>query len=126
MKKSCFTSIKKCYNKQLLGIHKRNFEEANNNMEYFVTYLKYLRDYYIINSEINMSKEVDIKVTSIIMAIAEYDAYQTCINKYYNVGNTITRKNQDESEEEVMEKYGQEKTLHWEKFWQFVNLNMES
>ena len=130
MKKTSFIDkkigqIQDSYNKQLLTLHEINFKAGDINLEYFVTYLKYLRDYYILTSKIDLSNKLDMKITSLIAAVAEYEEYMSCINKYYNIGTTIVRKNQEETEEQVMKKYGAEKMLHWQKFWQFVSLNIE-
>lgn len=118
--------IFKAYNKKLQKLHKENFAKASNNLEYFVTYLRYLRDYFILNEQLKVSKQADLKITSLIMTINEYEEYTNCINKYYNIGDTITCKDPDTPKELVMQKYGEEKSLHWQKFWQLVNINIES
>mgnify|MGYP006873014395 CR=1 FL=1 len=122
--KKDFKRLCVCYDKKLRKCHKDSFNALNNNMEYFITYLKYLRDYYILTDQLTTENgENDIKVTSLIAAISEYEKSQSCINNYYKPDGTRLT---DEDEKEVLEKYNKEKAFHWSHFWQLVMLNIES
>ena len=114
------------YNKKLLAEHKLSFSTLDNNMKYFITYLKYLRDYYLLTDSIAQSEDtVNVKTATLVAAVNEYEKYVNCINNYYKLNGNIAEKISDESEEEVAKKYNLEKKFHWTNFWQLVMTNME-
>ena len=114
------------YNKKLLAEHKLSFSTLDNNMKYFITYLKYLRDYYLLTDSVAQSEDtVNVKTATLVAAINEYEKYINCINNYYKLNGNIAEKISDESEEEVAKKYNLEKKFHWTNFWQLVMTNME-
>ena len=114
------------YNKKLLAEHKLSFSALDNNMKYFITYLKYLRDYYLLTDSVAQSEDaVNVKTATLVAAINEYEKYVNCINNYYKLNGNIAEKISDESEEEVAKKYNLEKKFHWTNFWQLVMTNME-
>ena len=114
------------YNKKLLAEHKLSFSTLDNNMKYFITYLKYLRDYYLLTDSVAQSEDtVNVKTATLVAAINEYEKYVNCINNYYKLNGNIAEKISDESEEEVAKKYNLEKKFHWTNFWQLVMTNME-
>ena len=114
------------YNKKLLAEHKLSFSTLDNNMKYFITYLKYLRDYYLLTDSIAQSEDtVNVKTATLVAAVNEYEKYVNCINNYYKLNGDIAEKISDESEEEVAKKYNLEKKFHWTNFWQLVMTNME-
>ena len=114
------------YNKKLLAEHKLSFSTLDNNMKYFITYLKYLRDYYLLTDSVAQSEDtVNVKTATLVAAINEYEKYVNCINNYYKLNGDIAEKISDESEEEVAKKYNLEKKFHWTNFWQLVMTNME-
>ena len=114
------------YNKKLLAEHKLSFSTLDNNMKYFITYLKYLRDYYLLTDSVAQSEDTDnIKTATLVAAVNEYEKYVNCINNYYKLNGNIAEKISDESEEEVAKKYNLEKKFHWTNFWQLVMTNME-
>ena len=114
------------YNKKLLAEHKLSFSTLDNNMKYFITYLKYLRDYYLLTDSVAQSEDtVNVKTATLVAAVNEYEKYVNCINNYYKLNGTIAEKISDESEEEVAKKYNLEKKFHWTNFWQLVMTNME-
>lgn len=114
------------YNKKLLAEHKLSFSTLNNNMKYFITYLKYLRDYYLLtDSAAQVEDAVNVKTATLVAAVNEYEKYVNCINNYYKLNGNIAEKISDESEEEVAKKYNLEKKFHWTNFWQLVMTNME-
>ena len=114
------------YNKKLLAEHKLSFSTLDNNMKYFITYLKYLRDYYLLTDSVAQSEDtVNVKTATLVAAVNEYEKYVNCINNYYKLNGNIAEKMSDESEEEVAKKYNLEKKFHWTNFWQLVMTNME-
>ena len=114
------------YNKKLLAEHKLSFSTLDNNMKYFITYLKYLRDYYLLTDSVTQSEDtVNVKTATLVAAVNEYEKYVNCINNYYKLNGDIAEKISDESEEEVAKKYNLEKKFHWTNFWQLVMTNME-
>ena len=114
------------YNKKLLAEHKLSFSTLDNNMKYFITYLKYLRDYYLLTDSVAQSEDaVNVKTATLVAAVNEYEKYVSCINNYYKLNGDIAEKISDESEEEVAKKYNLEKKFHWTNFWQLVMTNME-
>ena len=114
------------YNKKLLAEHKLSFSTLDNNMKYFITYLKYLRDYYLLTDSVAQSEDtVNVKTATLVAAVNEYEKYVNCINNYYKLNGDIAEKISNESEEEVAKKYNLEKKFHWTNFWQLVMTNME-
>ena len=114
------------YNKKLLAEHKSSFSTLDNNMKYFITYLKYLRDYYLLTDSIAQAEDaVNVKTATLVAAVNEYEKYVNCINNYYKLNGNIAEKISDESEEEVAKKYNLEKKFHWTNFWQLVMTNIE-
>lgn len=114
------------YNKKLLAEHKLSFSTLDNNMKYFITYLKYLRDYYLLTDSVAQSEDtVNVKTATLVAAVDEYEKYVNCINNYYKLNGNSAKKISDESEEEVAKKYNLEKKFHWTNFWQLVMTNME-
>ena len=114
------------YNKKLLAEHKLSFSTLDNNMGYFITYLKYLRDYYLLtDSNAQLEDTINVKTATLVTAVDEYEKYINCINNYYKLNGNIAEKISDEPEEEVAKKYNLEKKFHWTNFWQLVMTNME-
>ena len=114
------------YNKKLLAEHKLSFSTLDNNMKYFITYLKYLRDYYLLTDNTAQAEDaVNVKTATLVAAVNEYEKYVNCINNYYKLNGNIAEKISDESEEEVAKKYNLEKKFHWTNFWQLVMTNIE-
>ena len=114
------------YNKKLLAEHKLSFSTLDNNMGYFITYLKYLRDYYLLtDSNAQLEDTINVKTATLVAAVDEYEKYINCVNNYYKLNGNIAEKISDESEEEVAKKYNLEKKFHWTNFWQLVMTNME-
>ena len=114
------------YNKKLLAEHKLSFSTLDNNMGYFITYLKYLRDYYLLtDSNAQLEDTINVKTATLVAAVDEYEKYINCINNYYKLNGNIAEKISDEPEEEVAKKYNLEKNFHWTNFWQLVMTNIE-
>ena len=114
------------YNKKLLAEHKLSFSTLDNNMGYFITYLKYLRDYYLLtDSNAQLEDPINVKTATLVAAIDEYEQYINCVNNYYKLNGNKVERISDEPEEEVAKKYNLEKKFHWTNFWQLVMTNIE-
>ena len=114
------------YNKKLLAEHKLSFSTLDNNMRYFITYLKYLRDYYLLtDSNVQSEDAINVKTATLVTAVNEYEQYINCVNNYYKLNGNKVERISDESEEEVAKKYNLEKNFHWTNFWQLVMTNIE-
>ena len=101
------------YNKKLLAQHKANFSAYSNNMDYFITYLKFLRDYHLLTDEVPADKEgANLITASLVTAVSEYEKYKTCIAKYYKLEGNVMQRITDDPEEEVAKKYNLERKFH--------------
>lgn len=114
----------KSYKRRLTQLNK----ELNTNMQdpttYFVTYLRLIRDYYLLT--LDNPKEQNLELASLITAIAEYERSQTCITNYYIIENGVLTRRPEFTEEEALKRYQAEKIQHWEAFWRLVTLSIES
>ena len=121
-----FKQLCQTYDKALKDAHTTNFKGFTNCMEYMVTYLKFMRDYYILTEPLVMeSGEENMKIAAIATAVSEYEQYQNCIHKYYGFDGTQVIYKTDGSKEDVQQLYNKEKTFHWNNFWNLLRLNME-
>lgn len=91
--------LKRIYRKKLNQINKKLLDDKCAILTFFIEYLKYKRDCTIIASY-NISKTTDIKLTSLIAAAAEFEAFESC--------------------EEV-----DKKAFHWNNFCELFKSNME-
>lgn len=121
-----YKKLKDQYNRKLLSEHKTNFSALDNSLSYFITYLKYLRDYYLLTDNVAQLEEtVNVKTATLVAAVSEYEKYITCIGNYYKINGNAIEKITDEPDEEVTKKYNLEKKFHWTNFWQLVMTNIE-
>ena len=111
------------YNKKLTELHKQSFDSASTPIDYFVTYLHYLRDHHILTSE---PSQDDLPFIALEAALSEYNDFKNCIFKYYKVTKTNVTKIIDAPDEEVRKKFSEERNFHWVNFWKLVTLNIES
>jgi hypothetical protein len=115
-----------CYKKRLKNLHKQTLSTADPT-EYFVTYLKLLRDYYLLTGPaLTEITQDQFELSSLIAAISEYEKSQSCIYKYYKVENGVAIRKVAGTEEEILEKFSAEKAFHWDAFWNLVKLGLES
>lgn len=122
--KQKYKQLFKHYDKELKKCHKINFSAGDQNLDYFVTYLRYLRDSYLLTLDINLK---DPKIISLCQAIGEYEGYSTCINKYYEVSDKMIKSiDTKKSKEEIQKEYQTEKAAHWKIFWSLICNYMES
>lgn len=114
----------KSYKQRLSQLNKELSTNMQDPTTYFVTYLKLMRDYYLLTSE--NPKEQNLELASLITAIAEYERSQTCITNYYIIENGVLTRRPEFTEEEALKCYQAEKIQHWEAFWRLVTLSIES
>ena len=102
-----FKDLCKAYEQQLKKCHTVNLEGLTNSMDYFVTYLKFMRDYYILSEPLVAENgEENLKIASLATAISAYTKYQTCKNWCASIE---TSANKDEA---LLKKYNTEKDFH--------------
>lgn len=102
-----FKDLCKTYEQQLKKYHLLNLEDITNNLNYFVTYLKFMRDYYILTEPlITETGEENLKIASLATAISAYTKYQTCKNW---CDSLEASENKDEL---LFKKYNVEKDFH--------------
>jgi hypothetical protein len=105
MKTKLIKQLDRAYSQRASLLNKNFIKDTTTGLALFVEQLKYIRDKLIMNSTTKTadpfegSDELDKEVTLLIVAIAEFEAYQ-------------------KSE-------GSQRTFHWNNFWEFVKLNAE-
>ena len=105
--KKDFKEIYKTYDKQLKTHHKLSLENYSSGLDYFVTYLKFMRDYYILTEPLVLDNgSENMKIASLATALSAYDKYQMCIN----LCKTI--KSNTDQNEALLAKYKQEKDFY--------------
>ena len=111
-----FKIIADGYNEKLVDCHYKAFSTAAKPIEYIATYIKFLRDYYLITTpDDDNTKETEEKVSALIAAAAEYDAY-------IELKETLTK--QEKIPEDTIKIYQTEKDKHWKAFIQLLALNL--
>lgn len=121
-----FKNLYKTYDKRLKKDHEMSFKNLTNSMNYFVDYLRFMRDYYILMEPVVLDNgEENLKIASLATAVSEYEQYQTCEQKYYGFDETKVVYKVEGTQEEVQKLYNAEKAFHWTNFWNLVRLNME-
>ena len=125
--KKNYKQLWKNYNRKLKELHEVNFNSLNHNLEYFDTYLRFMRDYYILTEPLQIEEKENLKLAAIMTAVEAYDKYTSCKNKYYRTKEDGTTENLIEgTDEEVKSKYELERHFHWNTFWSLVSLNIEN
>ena len=123
--KKKYSRLFKCYDRELRALQKRDVAELNNPLDYFVTYIKFMRDYYILTEPIEKDGAENKKIAIIASTLSEYEQYVDCEKKYFRVGeNGVVKRIVPGTQDEVLSKYNAEKAFHWNCFWQLVCLNM--
>ena len=106
-----FKQLCQTYDKVLKNDHSTNFKSFTNPMGYFVDYLKFMRDYYILTEPlISEDGTENIKIATLATAITTYDKYQVCDS----LCKTI--KNNTQENEALLNKYTKEKEFQWHTF----------
>ena len=121
-----FKQLYRAYDKLLKKCHADSFNSFTNHMEYFITYLKFMRDYYILTEPLILENgEENLRIASLATAVSEYEQYLHCEHKYYGFDGTKVVYKVEGTSEEVQQLYNTEKASHWNNFWNLVKLNME-
>lgn len=120
-----FKELYKFYNKELKKCHKFNFKNLNNNLDYFITYIRFMRDYYILTEKVYDPIQ-NQKIYNLCLAVQEYDAYYNCIYNYYDISkNMVKIKDKTKTKAEVDEEYRAEMSTHINNFWLIIKDNIE-
>lgn len=123
--KKQFKELYKFYDKELKKCHEINFKNLNNNLDYFITYVRFMRDYYILTENVYDPIQ-NQKIYYLCLAVQEYDAYYNCIYDYYNISKNIVEiKDKTKTKAEVDEEYRAEMNKHINNFWLIVKDNIE-
>lgn len=119
-----FKKIKKAYNKILTLRHKFNVKNLCNPLDYFVDYLKYLRDFLIMIDYQEQNERAELSLTALIMAIDEYELYIGCLLSQPTMETTVQLIKEGKYTE-AQELHQKELEQHWRKFWHLIELNIE-
>jgi hypothetical protein len=124
IKKKKIKQLKKYYNKLLLKQHKENFNSMNSSLDYFYTYIMYMRDVLLLQSA---DPEKDTTINSMTLALNSFSEYCSCIYKYYTIENgvAVARTDLDLNKEEIAKKYAEEREKNWNTFWLIISSCME-
>ena len=118
---------KKLYKAYIKKFKKHSeFLNPQDKLDYFVDYLRFVRDYLILSEPITVDGVENIKTASIASAIAEFEAYKDCFNKYFEIDGNLVKKKATCEFEDYNNQYAKEKAYHWACFWELVKLNIES
>ena len=110
-----FNSIYNCYNEKLIACHNFSMSGIYNPMLYLGTYLKFMRDYYLLTTpDEDDSEETNVTVSAIMAACKLYDQLEECKKAL-----------KKDIPEEDTKKLTETKVLLQQKFWQLIALNME-
>lgn len=127
--------FEKAYNKKLKNIskawrkrlreHTANLGEiAESPLPYLVDSLRFLRDQLIMIGYETKSERNELSMTALVMAIEEYEQWESCAAEFLTVENTVQLIKEGKLEEaSKAQKETQQK--HWKKFWKLVELNMQ-
>jgi len=106
------------YKIKLTDCHNTSIEDITNPMPYFVNYLKFMRDFYLLTTpEDDTSEETNIKISSLMTAVEAYDKYISCL--------AILKQPDPEIKEEDLKKLQESQQKFLDHFWQLIAVNME-
>lgn len=71
-------NYKRLYKAYLYNLKKIKYKNIKIPAEYFVDYLRFLRDFFIMTEPIVIDDRENLKMSSIASAIAEFEAYKQC------------------------------------------------
>lgn len=124
--KSKYKSLYSFYRKALLKCHKQQLKYVITDLDYFVLYLRYMRDYYTLSLDISEIPS-NFPLAALTVALSEYNLYFTCLMHYYTISsNGIESKFPELTEEELQKQYRIEQQEHWDRFWNIINNNIET
>ena len=121
-----YKKLYKNYYKSLSKIHRKSLAHYSLPLEYFVTYLKFLRDKLLL--ETSYKKELgeeNLELVSLITALQAFENYNTCIYKFYDVQADQVVHKAEYTAETAQTAFQEERLYHWETFWNLVKLCIE-
>ena len=119
--KTEFKQLYNSYDKQLQKLQKASLDTPSSSIDYFVTYLKFLRDKLILTENlVDENGEENLKIASIASAITMYEKSQVC----ENLRKTIA--GETEEAKALNDKYLNDKSFYLNNFWALVKMNLEA
>ena len=111
----------KYYKKYLKKLSKKDIKEERFPIDYLVTYLMFMRDKAILETDKNNLTE-DVAALTFCSAVNEIEEYESCIQKYFKVSEqgVAQQIDQTKSKEDVMQELKSEMDSHWATFWNLV------
>ena len=120
MNKKEYKHLRKAYKRCLNKLNKNTFEDPAILIDYFATYLKLIRDTYLLD-ELNAA---DLpKLTYLSTAIEEYEQYQKSGRKFIAGFQAFNSK---EEQEAYFKECAKEKETHWTLFWELTRAHLAS
>ena len=98
------TTINRAHSKKTKLLYKNFYKDRTSGLALFIEYLKYIRDLLVLeSSQKTDDKEIQTKITTLTIAVAEFDAYSS----YLTAANS------------------KQKAFHWSNFCELIKQNME-
>lgn len=114
------SKLNQVYTNKLLEMHKTTKADLTVDLAYFITYLQYVRDKYIIMKADSFDSS-DIKLAALAITIEAYHRYKNCIDEYYKVSDDKKLEPKiSGTKAEVFENYTKTKSFYWEKFCELL------
>lgn len=120
--------------KKLYKTHQKVLKQAQNSimdnfencLDFFTSYIRYMRDYYLLNYPDHLGKndEMGLRILSLMLAVDEIELYDKCIGHYFIQENGTIRHKPEYDFTSATIAYTKEKMDHWTKFWSLVSTNM--
>lgn len=106
-------TITKSYRDKQLNIIKTD-KSNKYGLVLFINYLRELRDrLYICSKEYKANTIEELQLTALVLAISEYESWETCKALPKNL------------EHVDLQARGQEALMHWQSFWDLVQVHLE-
>lgn len=120
--KKTYRQLYKAYKKRLNKLHKTSSLSLEDQLDYLVTYLKLIRDYFILTESIIKEDGTEnFKIATLATAIAEYEQYKSWSK---NIEDVVNSKAINKDNEAIIKKYSIEKQIHFEYFWDLLKQNI--
>ena len=118
------TRMSKAWKKRLKEYVTSMGDVAESPLPYFVDSLRFLRDQLVMIGYETRSERNELSMTALVMAIEEYEKWESCNAEFLTVENTVQLIKEGKLEEaSKVQKETQQK--HWKKFWKLVELNTQ-
>ena len=116
-----YKKVMRLHKKTLKRINKAVSRLAASPIDYLIEVLKMLRDHYTLAQHIKNKDGTDnYMISSIVLALKQYDNYLHCAEKYYKFESGHLVKLVEGTDEEVAERFNKELNKSWLAFWTIV------